>query len=57
MIQKIMTSDEEVTGSKTFSFAVFSTFERHVTYFMGDFGENVKTVKTTLYSTVKTILV
>jgi hypothetical protein len=44
MTQKVMTNDEEVTGSKIF-FAIFGTFGRYVTKFRGTFVENVKKVQ------------
>jgi hypothetical protein len=52
MTQKVVTNDEEVTGSKIF-FYIFGTFERYVTNLRGTFAENVKKVQnqsTLLYS-------
>jgi hypothetical protein len=40
MTQKVVTNDEEVTGSK--NFAIFGTFGRYVTNLRGTFVENVK---------------
>jgi hypothetical protein len=42
MTQKVMTNDEEVSGSTKFFFAIFGTFGRYVTNLRGTFVENVK---------------
>jgi hypothetical protein len=42
LTQKVVTNDEEVTGSKKF---VFSTFGMYVTNLRGNFVENVKKVQ------------
>jgi hypothetical protein len=45
MTQKVVTNDEEVTGSKNLFFAIFGTFGRYVTNLRGTFVENVKKVQ------------
>jgi hypothetical protein len=42
MTQKVMSNDEEVTGSTKIFFAIFGTFGRYVTNLRGAFVENVK---------------
>jgi hypothetical protein len=45
MAQKVVTNDEEVTGSKKIFVAIFVTFRRYVTNPRGTFVENVKKVQ------------
>jgi hypothetical protein len=45
MTQKVVTNDEEVTGSNKIFFAIFGTFGRYVTNLRGTFVENVKKSK------------
>jgi hypothetical protein len=45
MIQKVVTNDEAVAGSKHFFLAIFGTFERYITNLRGTFVENVKKSK------------
>jgi hypothetical protein len=42
MTQKVVTNDEEVTGSKKIVLAIFGTFGRYVTNLRGTFVENVQ---------------
>jgi hypothetical protein len=59
MTQKVVTNDDEVTGSKYFVVAIFGTFGRYVTNLRGTFVENVKQVQnqaTLPYSTVAHLL-
>jgi hypothetical protein len=45
MTQKVVTNDEEVTGSRKIFFAIFGTFVRYVTNLRGKFVENVNNSK------------
>jgi imidazoleglycerol phosphate synthase glutamine amidotransferase subunit HisH len=42
MTQKVMTNDEEVSGSKKIVLPISGTFGRYVTNLRGTFVENVK---------------
>jgi hypothetical protein len=52
MTQKVVTNDEEVTGSKKKFPPVFGTFGRYVTNLRGTFVENVKKSPKSTHPTV-----